>query len=173
MPKLGSNNPFPSVRMVEQAADPDTPDAGQWRLFFKADGLYFVDDAGAVVKVDTSVEHFAIPVACSDEDTAIAATGTKVTFRMPFAATLTAVRASLTTADTTGITVDVNEGGASILSTPITIDANETTSTTAVTAPVISDAAIADDAEITIDVDAVGDGVATGLKVYLIGTRTS
>lgn len=40
----------------------------------------------------------AIPIACSDETTALTAGAAKVTFRMPFAFTVTAVRASLTTA---------------------------------------------------------------------------
>jgi len=114
----------------------------------------------------------AIPVACSDEITALTTGAAKVTFRMPFAMTLTAVRASVTTAPTGSLlTVDINEGGASILSTPLTIDDGEKTSTTAATPAVISDTALADDAEITIDVDAVGSTVAgAGLKVYLIGT---
>jgi hypothetical protein len=34
---------------------------------------------------------------------------------------------------------------------------------------VISDTALADDAEITIDIDQIGDGTAKGLKVMLIG----
>ncbi len=60
-----------------------------------------------------------------------------------------------------------------ILSTKITIDASEKTSTTAATPPVISDTALADDAEITIDIDTVGSGTAgAGLKVTLIGTKT-
>lgn len=113
----------------------------------------------------------AIPVACSDESTALAAGEAKVTFRMPFAMTLSAVRASLTTAQASGsiLTVDINAGGSSILSTKLTIDNTEKTSATATTAPVISISALADDAEITIDVDQVGDGTAKGLKVYLIG----
>jgi hypothetical protein len=113
----------------------------------------------------------AIPIACSDEVTPLTTGTAKVTFRMPFAFTLTAVRASLTTAQASGsiFTVDINEGGASILSTKITIDNTEKTSTTAAAAPVISDTALADDAEITIDIDQVGNGSATGLKVYLIG----
>jgi hypothetical protein len=112
-----------------------------------------------------------IQVACSDESTAIDATGTKLTFRMPYAFTLTGVRASLTGACTTGtFTVDINESGSTILSTPITIDATEKTSTTAAVAAVISDSSLADDAEITIDVDDVGDSTATGLKVTLIGS---
>lgn len=110
-------------------------------------------------------------IACSDETTALTAGPAKVTFRMPYAFTLTAVRASVTTAPTGSVlTVDINEGGASILSTKLTIDASEKTSTTAATPAVISDTALADDAEITIDIDSIGSTIAgAGLKVYLIG----
>ncbi len=112
-----------------------------------------------------------IGIAVSDEETALTTGNAKVTFRMPFAMTLTAVRASLSTASTSGLpTFDINEGGTTILSTKLTIDANEKTSTTAATAPVISDTALADDAEITIDIDVAGTG-AKGAKVYLIGRR--
>jgi hypothetical protein len=115
---------------------------------------------------------FELVVAASDETTALTAGNAKITFRMPRAVTLTAVRASLTTAQTSGniFTVDINEAGTSILSTKITIDNTEKTSTTAATPPVISDTALADDAEITIDIDQIGDGTAKGLKVALIGT---
>jgi hypothetical protein len=74
----------------------------------------------------------------------------------------------LTTASSSGNpTVDINEGGTSILGTKLTIDGNEKTSTTAATAATITDTAIADDAEITIDIDAAGTG-ATGLKVTIL-----
>lgn len=113
-----------------------------------------------------------IVVALGDETTAITTGTAKVTFRMPFAMTLTAVRATLTAASSSGLpTFDINEAGATILSTKITIDVSEKTSTTAATAAVISDAALADDAEITIDIDTAGTGAA-GAKVYLIGYRT-
>jgi hypothetical protein len=114
---------------------------------------------------------FELVVAASDETTALATGTAKITFRMPRAVTLTAVRASLTTAQASGsiFTVDINEGGSSILSTKLTIDNTETTSTTAATPPVISDTALADDAEITIDIDQIGNGTAKGLKVMLIG----
>jgi hypothetical protein len=36
---------------------------------------------------------------------------------------------------------------------------------------VISDASLADDAEMTVDIDTAGTG-AKGVKIYLIGTRT-
>ena len=108
-----------------------------------------------------------------DETTALSTgTGTH-TFRMPFAMTLTEVRASVTTAPTGGhIQVDLNEEGVSIFSTELQIDATEKTSTTAATPAIMSDTVLADDAEITIDIDAVGPTVAgAGLKVWLIGTR--
>lgn len=110
-------------------------------------------------------------IAISDETTAITTGTAKVTFRMPFAMTLTAVRASLTTASTSGNPAfDLNEAGVSVFSTTLTIDANEKTSTTAATPAVISDASLADDAEMTIDIDTAGTG-AKGAKLYLIGTR--
>lgn len=111
-------------------------------------------------------------IACSDETTAITAGTNKVRFRMPYAFNLTAIRASLGTAQASGsiVTVDVNESGSSILSTKLTIDNTEKTSTTAATPAVISDSSLASDAEITIDVDRIGDGTAAGLKVTLIGT---
>ena len=114
-----------------------------------------------------------IQLAASDETTALTAGASKVSFRMPFAMTLTEVRASLVTAQASGtiFTVDVNKAGLGILSTRLTIDNTELTSVTAATPPVISDSALADDALITIDIDIVGDGTAKGLKVLLKGTR--
>jgi hypothetical protein len=130
-----------------------------------------VVDSGASEGIKWQGEQETIIVAISDESTTITTGNAKVTFRMPFAMTLTAVRASLTTASTSGTpTFDINESGSTILSTKITIDANELTSTTAATPPVISDSALADDAEITIDVDTAGTG-AKGAKIYLIGRR--
>lgn len=117
-----------------------------------------------------------IIIACSDETTALTAGTAKVTFRMPYAFKLTSIRASVTTAPTGGtlLAVDVNEAGATILSTKLTFDASEKTTTTAATPPVISDSDLADDAEITVDIDAVGSTIAgAGLKVYLIGYKAS
>lgn len=140
--------------------------------------LFFTDDTGtnwygSLYGGYPTTQPFELTLACSDEDTAIDSTGTKLTFRMPFAGTLTGVRASLNSACSTGtFTVDVNESGTSVLSTKLTVDATEKTSTTAATAAVISDSALADDAEITVDVDDTGDDTATGLKVTLLGTRS-
>lgn len=111
-------------------------------------------------------------IAVSDETTPITTGTAKRTFRMPGAFTLVGIRASLTAADDALHTVDVNEGGVSVLSTKLTIDAGEKTSVTAATPAVISDSTLADDAEMTIDVDTAGT-TATGLKVTLIGYWTS
>jgi hypothetical protein len=114
-----------------------------------------------------------IQLACSDEATALTTGTAKLTFRMPHAMTLTAVRASVGTAPTgSTLVVDINEGGTSILGTKLSIDATEKTSTTAATAATITDSALADDAEITIDIDQIGSTIAgAGLKITLIGTR--
>lgn len=134
----------------------------------------------AATEIDTLSEWIALTevpetiiIAVSDETTALTTGAGKVTFRMPFAMTLTAVRASVGTAPTgSTISIGINESGGSVLSTDLTIDVSEKTSTTAATAAVISDSALADDAEITIDLDQVGSTIAgAGLKVTLIGTR--
>lgn len=41
-----AENPF--VTFDEQASNVATPGSGLWRAFFKSDGLYVIDDAGAV-----------------------------------------------------------------------------------------------------------------------------
>jgi hypothetical protein len=113
-----------------------------------------------------------IMLALGDETTAITTGTAKITYRMPFPFIVDEVRANVNTVSSSGVvTVDINEGGTSIISTKLTIDASEKTSVTAATPPVISDSVLADDAEITVDVDTAGTG-AKGLKVTLIGRRT-
>jgi hypothetical protein len=108
-----------------------------------------------------------IPV--GDETTALTAGTNRVRFRMPFAATLLAVRASVNTAPTgSTLIVDINEAGISVLGTKLSIDATEFSSTTAASAATITDSSLADDAEISIDIDQIGSTVAgAGLKVTL------
>jgi len=114
-----------------------------------------------------------IQLACSDETTALTTGTAKMSFRMPHGMTLTEVRASVTTAPTGSVlTVDINDSGSSVLSTKLTIDIGEKSSTTSSIPPVISQIALVDDAEITIDIDTIGSTIAgTGLKVTLIGRR--
>ena len=60
-----------------------------------------------------------VNAAPTDRSSTITTGTSKITFRMPYAFTLTAVRASLTTAQTSGsiLTVDINEGGTSFFTT--------------------------------------------------------
>lgn len=110
--------------------------------------------------------------ACSDE-TAALTTGLKVTFRMPYAMTLSSVRISLATAATIGsFIVDVKQGGVSIFSTLVSIDATELTSTTATTPAVLSTTELTDDSLMTIHVTQIGSGDAgKGLKLLFIGNK--
>lgn len=135
-----------------------------------------VDGTIALGDIATAAKTECIAIAASDETTALTTGTAKATFRMPYAFTLTDIRASLTTAPTTSglFTVDVNDGGTSIMSTnKLTIDLTEKTTETAATAPALTDTALANDAEITVDIDAISGGATeTGLKVYLIGYQT-
>jgi hypothetical protein len=116
-----------------------------------------------------------ILLACSDETTDLTTGVGKVTFRCPFAFTITGVSASVSTAPVgSTIICDINETGTTILSTKLSIDASEKTSTTAASAAVVSDTTIAADAEITVDIDQIGSSTAgKGLKVKLDGYRTA
>ena len=76
------------------------------------------------------------------------------------------------TGDTIEVGIQVNNSD--ILSTNLTIDANETTSTTAATPAVLSSTTIADDAEIQFDVNKVGStlpGKALKLTLYYTVTE--
>ena len=134
-------------------------------------GLPAWEDAGHLT------HNVVVTFACGDETTAIGATGQVLSFRMPFAMTLNAasagIKGSLVTAGTgvNLLTVDINESGSTILSTKLTFDATETTTTTAATPVVISDVNLANDAIITVDIDQLDSGgVAAGLKISLIGS---
>lgn len=85
------------------------------------------------------------------------------------AITIKAVGSYCDTAGTTGTyTVDINEAGTTIMSTnKITVDSTEKSSETAATPPAVTDAAIAADAIITFDVDAVQTTKAKGLVVWI------
>lgn len=112
-------------------------------------------------------------VAASDETTNLSTGTAKATFRIPYAFTLTAVRASLSTASSSGlVVVDITKNGASIMGTnKLSIDATERTSVTAATPPNLIDTNLTDDAEISVNITSAGTG-AKGLKISLIGYPT-
>lgn len=114
---------------------------------------------------------FVLIVAASDESTALTTGTAKITFPWPADVTLSDVSAFVGDEQASGsiLTVDVNQSGTSILSTKLTIDNGENSSTTAVAARVISNPDMTAGAAVTIDIDQVGDGTAKGLKVTFIG----
>ena len=151
---------------------------GRARLPKGSDGEILTLAAGFPSWASVTADDESLLVACSDESTVLT-TGQKISFRMPFDLTLSAgiagIKGSLVTAGTGAalLTIDINEGGSSILSTDLTFDSTETTTITAATPVVISDTTLAADSIITIDVDQLDtDNVATGLKIAFMGTRT-
>lgn len=133
-----------------------------------------VQSGGNVKALLASVITQSFIVAASDLTTAITAGTSKAYFPMPYAFTVTEVMATLLTAQASGsiFTVDINENGTSILSTKLTIDNTETSSLTASTQAVISDASLAKGGVITIDVDQIGASGALGLIVTVVGYKT-
>ena len=133
---------------------------------------------GAHAATVSQLRHY-IEIVVGDETTAITAGTQKATFRLPYAMSIASVKASLTTAQTSGsiFTVDVKWPNGprrdSIFSTNLTIDNTERTSTTAATPATLITTNFLADTEMTIDIDQVGDGTAKGLKVYLLGTFSS
>lgn len=146
-------------------------------IYFKADttflaSLHALNDTAQAIRNDfpiVSTDTLFTTIAISDETTALTTGTAKRTFRMPVGCTLVKVRASVNTAPVGATLIfDINEGGTSVLSTKLSIDASEKTSKTAASQAVISDSAIADDAEMTIDIDQVGSSTAgAGAKIIL------
>jgi hypothetical protein len=150
-----------------------------------ADKLIFWDDSAAKLTYLALGNGLAIDgttiyaedwfiVSASDETTDLTTGTAKVSFPMPYAGTLLAVKAAVNTAPTgSTLIVDINEAGTSVLGTKLSIDASEKTSATAASAATITDSALANDAEITIDIDQVGSTIkGKGLKVSLLVRRT-
>ncbi len=187
-----SGSPTDGQQLIVRVTDDATARALTWNAIYRAFGaslpesttisntiyLTFIYNAADTKWdcVDVRTEGViaeAIVIKVGDETTNLSTGTTKHTFRMPYAFRLSGVRASANTAPTDAtVTVDINEGGATILSTKLTIDSTEKTSTTAATPAVISDEVFSDDAEITIDIDQIGSTIAgKGLKVVFIGSR--
>lgn len=149
--------------------------------------LHFVGEGSGVTRLTGGItstgkalrESAELVVAMGDETTAITAATGKVTFRMPFAMVLDALpRISANTAQASGniVTVDIRISGTSIFATRVSLDNNETTSTTAATPCVLTSnpLAIADDAELKFDVSQCdASSACKGLKAVLKGYRTN
>lgn len=110
------------------------------------------------------------PIACSDEFTPLVVADDVVAFHWGIDQTFSSVWIGLTTVQTGGepIAVNIKVDGLSILTTPITIDNGEQTSLTAQIQPVLTTNNIAKGRRVTICITHVGNGTATGLKVYWV-----
>jgi hypothetical protein len=112
-------------------------------------------------------------IALSGETAGLVTATAAITVRAPYACILGGVRANVNTVSSSGvITFDLNKTdvsgtAVSILSTKLTIDANEKSSVTAAAPAVISDQVIPDDQELTVDIDGPGTG-AKGAKLTLL-----
>lgn len=151
---------------------------GQYQLndantYISEDGSGNLTLADAVVGSKTLVELIKdtlhMTIVLSDETTNLETGTSKKTFRFPTFAIVTGVFASVNTAPSgSPIIVDINEDGVSILSTKLSIDANEKISSTAAVPAVISGPGLAQYSEITCDIDQVGATVpGTGLKLII------
>lgn len=144
------------------------------------------DDPTSAIDLDVDLDDArpleSFVVAITETATVVTSGVKQFSFRMPYAFTVTEARATLDTGQTGGTTlkVDINEAGTSILgATKLTFDNGQEAAGTAALSGItitnlssIADGSIADNAEVTFDVDAVGDGTAKGLCVTLIGRRT-
>jgi hypothetical protein len=166
-----------NLNVTPTVNDDNTKGYGVGSLWTLDDNSTYTCTSAATGAAFWVLQTVTIPIeiqsAASDELTPLTTGTSKVTFRLPTAFTLKEVRASLTTAQSSGLdfTVDINQNGTSILGTLLTIDNGQTTSTTASVPATIATSSLTDDAEITVDIDQIGDGTATGLKITLIGTR--
>jgi hypothetical protein len=116
--------------------------------------------------------------ACSDETTPITIGDAKVTDRMPYAYTMTGLRASLNVAQVSGalFTVDMKwwngSAWASVMSTLLTFNNTHLTTKTADIAPVFTKTTFLDDDLFRFDVTQIGDSTARGLKITMFGNQT-
>lgn len=143
--------------------------ARQDKLAAQQARLVAYDAAPTEYGANDSATPYYFPI--GDETTTITAGTAKLSISFPFAFHVTGYVATLATASSSGVvTLDINDAGATTITTKLTIDANETTSATAATPYVLSDVEVAANAVISVDVDAAGTG-AKGLKLWVFGYR--
>lgn len=122
---------------------------------------------GGIVPVLSQVEI--ISVQCSDMVSNISIQVGAGYFRVKKAFIISAISASLFVVSSSGVvTLDINKNGSTILSTKLTLDANEKISETAAIPYVLTDTGAAFNDEFTIDIDTAGTG-ARGVIVYFLG----
>jgi len=121
---------------------------------------------GGTINIATAIDTMCMVIACSDETSNLTTGTAKVTFRAPFKMKVTAVRLNVNTSPAgAAVIVNIKEAGNTLFSVKPQVDAGQLTSTSA---PTFSDTDLADNAEMTIDIDQVGSSTAgKGLKVHI------
>lgn len=133
------------------------------------------DGVGAVSQATIDSKSEQISIACTAIDGDVAASTTYAAWVPRYDITLVSVHASVQTAPTgQAMIVDIHAGGTTVMSTnKITIDAGETDTSTAATAPALTTTDISADTEILIIADQVGSSVAgAGLVVDIVYNQT-
>jgi hypothetical protein len=118
--------------------------------------------------VPTQVYDLIIPL--TSETGAVNSTGTKAVFHMPRTMTITGLKASLRTNQTSGtqIEIKVTKNGFDIISTASALTIQNGTAFS--NSPALQTTAITSNDRIVISIDSFGDGTAEGLKLTILGT---
>ena len=126
----------------------------------------YVDSA--VGTIPTQVYDLIIPLTA--EDGSVDSTGTKAVFHMPRTMTITGIKASLRTNQTSGtqIEIKVTNNGLDIISTASALTIQNGTAFS--NSPALQTTAITSNDRIAISIDSFGDGTAVGLKLTILGT---
>jgi hypothetical protein len=136
-------------------------------------GRSLLDDADAVGGRATLGVQSVMGFALTDETSALT-TGQKIATDMPVSMNVKRVYASVGTAGgTSAITIDVEDEGVSILNAVLSLSAGSNNAETSTFAAAASNYQLTKGDALTIDVDAIDDGTARSLKVYLIGDITA
>jgi hypothetical protein len=118
--------------------------------------------------ISTQVYDLIIPL--TSETGAVDSTGTKAVFHMPRTMTITGLKASLRTNQTSGtqIEIKVTNNGSDIISTASALTIQNGTAFS--NSPILQTTAINSNDRIVISIDSFGDGTAVGLKLTILGT---
>lgn len=178
-----ANEPHFSERiLIKEKAPSGNPPAGYLYVYAESGVMKQKDSSGTVSNfvgapttlVGTPCEFILI---CSAKDVDLVADTKVAWFPAPYPFLFTSCSAELDEAGT-GSTVifDINNGANSMLSTKLSIDASETTSSTAATPPVINTTYddVAAGAIVSVDIDQPGSSTPGKEAIVVIkGTRTA
>lgn len=122
---------------------------------------------------DTKVNSAEFAIAISDETTAITTGNGKVTFYAPYAFTITAAYASLSTSGSTNSAFDIKLTGTTIFSnaSKMVVDLNTHHSSQSTFTPTITATTVPAFSKIALDILSAGTAAA-GAKIYILGTKT-